>query len=46
MIAGSRVTILFLEEDRVAGSASCNRFMGGYKLTGEGLSFCTSWGAR
>lgn len=39
VIAGSGVTILFLEEDRVAGSASCNRFMGGYKLTGEGLSF-------
>jgi heat shock protein HslJ len=39
VIAGSSVTILFLEEDRVAGSASCNRFIGGYKLTGEGLSF-------
>jgi len=39
VIAGSGVTILFLEEDRVAGNASCNRFIGGYKLTGEGLSF-------
>ncbi len=29
----------FLEGDRVAGSASCNRFMGGYRLTGEGLTF-------
>lgn len=39
VIDGSSVTILFLEEDRVAGSSSCNRFIGGYKLTGEGLSF-------
>lgn len=33
------VTISFLENDRVAGSSGCNRFMGGYALTGEGLSF-------
>nr|WP_242519284.1 META domain-containing protein [Halochromatium roseum] len=33
------VTINFLENDRVAGSSGCNRFMGGYALTGEGLSF-------
>jgi heat shock protein HslJ/uncharacterized lipoprotein YbaY len=33
------VTIQFLEEDRVAGNASCNRFIGGYRLTGEGLTF-------
>ena len=39
VIAGSKVTIQFLEGDRVAGNASCNRFMGGYRLTGEGLSF-------
>lgn len=39
VIAGADVTILFMEEDRVAGSASCNRFIGGYRLTGEGLSF-------
>jgi len=32
-------TILFMEEGRVAGNASCNRFIGGYYLTGEGLSF-------
>jgi len=38
VIAGSSVTILFLEEDRVSGSASCSRFIGGYKLTREGLS--------
>jgi len=39
VITGSSVTIRFLEEDRVAGNASCNRFIGGYRLTGEGLSF-------
>ena len=35
----SGATILFMEEGRVAGNASCNRFVGGYHLTGEGLSF-------
>jgi heat shock protein HslJ/membrane-bound inhibitor of C-type lysozyme len=35
----SGATILFMEEGRVAGNASCNRFIGGYHLTGEGLSF-------
>jgi heat shock protein HslJ len=45
VMANSRVTILFLKEDRVAGNASCNRFMGGYKLTGEGLSFRQLGGA-
>lgn len=34
-----KVTINFLENDRVAGSSGCNRFMGGYQLSGEGLSF-------
>jgi heat shock protein HslJ/membrane-bound inhibitor of C-type lysozyme len=35
----SEATLLFLEEGRVAGNASCNRFVGGFTLTGEGLSF-------
>jgi heat shock protein HslJ len=35
----SGATILFMEEGRVAGNASCNRFIGGYHLTGEGISF-------
>jgi heat shock protein HslJ len=39
VIADAEVTILFMEEDRVAGGASCNRFFGSYKLSGEGLSF-------
>lgn len=33
------VTIQFLDDDRVAGNSGCNRFMGGYELTGEGISF-------
>jgi heat shock protein HslJ/uncharacterized lipoprotein YbaY len=33
------VTISFLEDARVAGTGGCNRFMGGYELTGESLSF-------
>jgi len=39
IIDRSRVTLRFLADDRVAGRASCNRFMGSYSLTGEGLSF-------
>jgi heat shock protein HslJ len=39
VIDKSQATILFTEEGRVAGNASCNRFIGGYQLTGEGLSF-------
>lgn len=38
-LEGTEVTIAFLEEDRIAGNASCNRFVGGFVLTGEGLSF-------
>jgi heat shock protein HslJ len=39
VIDTSKATILFMDEGRVAGNASCNRFIGGYQLTGEGLSF-------
>ena len=38
---GSAPTIEFLRidgEDRFAGRASCNRYMGGYRLTGEGIN--------
>lgn len=31
-------TIAFLEDNAVAGNASCNRFRGGFKLTGESLT--------
>lgn len=39
IIDRSRITIEFLDEGRVAGRASCNRYSGGFRLTGEGLSF-------
>jgi heat shock protein HslJ len=38
LIGGSRPTIVFSEEGQVAGSASCNRYLASYELTGEGLS--------
>jgi heat shock protein HslJ len=31
-------TIVFLDDNAVAGSGSCNRFRGGFKLTGESLT--------
>jgi len=37
-IAGSTPTITFEEDGKLNGNASCNRFFGGYKLTGEGLA--------
>lgn len=39
MIDRSRITLEFLDEGRVAGRASCNRYTGSYQLTGEVLSF-------
>lgn len=39
IVDGSRVTINFLADGRVGGKASCNNFMSGYELTGEGLAF-------
>ena len=39
IIDRSLMTVRFFGDNRVAGRASCNRFMGRYKLTGEGLSF-------
>lgn len=40
IIDRSRVTVAFdPEERRVFGQASCNRYTGGFVLTGEGLSF-------
>lgn len=35
----SRITIEFLEGNRVAGRASCNRYTGTYQLTVEGIGF-------
>ena len=38
IIDRSRVTIEFLEDNRMAGGASCNRYAGSYELRGEGVS--------
>lgn len=36
----SRITLQFFAQDgRVAGTASCNRYHGGFRLTGENLTF-------
>ena len=37
-IAGTEPALAFAEEGKLSGAASCNRFFGGYTLTGEGLS--------
>jgi heat shock protein HslJ/membrane-bound inhibitor of C-type lysozyme len=37
IIDRSRVTIEFLEGNRIAGRASCNRYTGPYELRGEGI---------
>jgi heat shock protein HslJ len=37
-IAGSTPTVNFEEGGKLNGSASCNRFFGGYTLSGEGLT--------
>lgn len=39
IIDSSRMTIEFLDGDRIAGLASCNRYGAQYELTGEGVSF-------
>lgn len=39
IIDRSRITIEFLEDNRVAGRASCNRYTGRYRLGSEGIAF-------
>lgn len=36
-VHGATATVRFLEEGRLAGNASCNRYTGRYELTGAGL---------
>jgi heat shock protein HslJ len=36
--AGSKVTLAFAQDGSLSGGASCNRFMGSYALSGEGLT--------
>ncbi|TYC58232.1 META domain-containing protein [Marinobacter sp. BW6] len=38
IIDRSRITIEFLEGNRIAGRASCNRYTGSYQLRGEGIA--------
>lgn len=38
VITGSKPSVAFEADGKVYGKASCNRFFGGYSLTGEGLS--------
>jgi heat shock protein HslJ len=42
----AKVTIQFLEDDRVTGSSGCNRFQGSYSLSGSGLSFGPLMGTK
>ncbi|WP_372613514.1 META domain-containing protein [Aquicoccus sp.] len=37
VIGDTQITIAFGPDMRISGHTGCNRFMGGYKLTGEGL---------
>lgn len=37
VLGGTTPTIVFLDDSAVAGNGSCNRFRGGFTLTGEGL---------
>ena len=39
VLAGSQPVLTFGSDGRVAGNASCNRFTGSYRLTGETLTF-------
>jgi heat shock protein HslJ len=39
VIDRSQATVEFPEPGRVAGNASCNRYMGGYERDGESLTF-------
>ena len=38
LLPGSKVTLTFAPDGGLSGSASCNRFVSGYKLSGEGLA--------
>ena len=39
IVDSSNITLMFGADGRVSGSGGCNRMMGGYTLTGEGLTF-------
>jgi heat shock protein HslJ len=39
IVAGSEPTLTFEPDGRIHGNGSCNRFIGGFSLSGEGLKF-------
>lgn len=39
VVAGSLVTLEFVDDSQVAGSGGCNRFSGTYTLSGDSISF-------
>ncbi|SHL28161.1 Heat shock protein HslJ [Roseovarius marisflavi] len=39
LVEPERLTLNFVAPDRVAGSTGCNRMVGGFSLTGEGMHF-------
>jgi heat shock protein HslJ/membrane-bound inhibitor of C-type lysozyme len=41
LVDPERLSLNFLEPDRIAGSSGCNRIVGSYTLTGEGMQFGT-----
>jgi heat shock protein HslJ len=44
--APSKITIQFLENDRVAGNSGCNRFQGSFSMSGGSLSFGPLMGTK
>ncbi|WP_417515729.1 META domain-containing protein [Marinobacter sp.] len=46
IIDSSRMTVEFLDDNRLAGRASCNRYGGQYELTAEGVSFDNLFATR
>jgi len=44
MVAGSRATLNFGADGRLAGTSSCNRYFAGYTLSGEGLTISQAGG--
>jgi heat shock protein HslJ len=38
VLEGSKPTLAFDAQGRISGNGSCNRYLGGFKLTGEGLT--------
>jgi heat shock protein HslJ len=46
LVEGSKVTLAFAPDGHLSGQASCNRFMSGYKLSGEGLAIAEPAGTR